>query len=105
MWWVSLFNLPHSCDSLLHSASIVSRSMRMDLCSRVVRLVFCALKTVRFDAVNCCATRSARVSGSYDASVRLWDCRSHANEPIQVLKEPRDSVTSIVIRGHELLVG
>jgi len=35
------------------------------------------------------------LSASYDASVRIWDGRSRSYEPIQVLKEAKDSVTNV----------
>lgn len=44
-------------------------------------------------------------SGSYDATIRLWDCRSQLRAPIQILEEPKDSVTSIQIKGSDLLAG
>lgn len=35
------------------------------------------------------------LSASYDATVRIWDGRSHSREPIQILKEAKDSVTDV----------
>ena len=35
------------------------------------------------------------LSASYDATVKIWDGRSRTNEPIQTLKEAKDSVTDI----------
>ncbi|KAI2623223.1 WD40 repeat-like protein [Hypoxylon sp. NC1633] len=45
------------------------------------------------------------VSGSLDASVRVWDVRSAALKPVQVLSEARDSVTAVVVRGPEIVSG
>lgn len=43
--------------------------------------------------------------GSYDTTIRLWDCRSQLRAPIQILEEPKDSITSIKIKGSDLLAG
>lgn len=48
---------------------------------------------------------SVVASGSYDASVRLWDCKSHSSKPIHVLDEARDSVSSVHIVQHEIVTG
>ena len=48
---------------------------------------------------------SVVVSGSYDATVRLWDCKSQSTKPIQVLEEARDSVSSLHLVGHEIVTG
>lgn len=48
---------------------------------------------------------SVVVSGSFDTSVRLWDVRSGSFKPIQVLDEARDAVTSLVVRGPEIVAG
>lgn len=45
------------------------------------------------------------LSGAIDASVRTWDCRSRRLEPIQVLDEAKDSVSSIAVSDHEILTG
>lgn len=59
-------------------------------------------------AVNCCAFNedsSVIISGSTDTTVKVWDCRSRAQEPIQTLEECKDTVTSIAVSNHEILVG
>ncbi|XP_053712407.1 WD repeat domain-containing protein 83 [Synchiropus splendidus] len=48
---------------------------------------------------------SVILSGSIDGTVRCWDTRSRKNEPIQVLDEARDSVSSVKVMQHELLTG
>lgn len=48
---------------------------------------------------------SVVVSGSYDATVRLWDCKSQSTKPIQVLEEARDSVSTLHVVGHEIVTG
>ena len=44
-------------------------------------------------------------SGGFDATVRLWDCKSQSMKPIQVLGEARDSVSGVDVRGHEVCTG
>lgn len=45
---------------------------------------------------------SLLISGSLDASVRIWDARAHngAHKPVQTLSEARDSVTSVACPGR-----
>jgi mitogen-activated protein kinase organizer 1 len=45
------------------------------------------------------------VSASYDATVRLWDCRSQSRFPIQVLDHAKDSVSSIQLTDTEIITG
>ena len=45
------------------------------------------------------------VSGGFDTSVRLWDTKSGSFKPIQVFAEARDAVTSLVVKGHEVVSG
>uniref|UniRef100_A0A3B4CNC1 WD repeat domain-containing protein 83 n=1 Tax=Pygocentrus nattereri TaxID=42514 RepID=A0A3B4CNC1_PYGNA len=45
------------------------------------------------------------LSGSIDGTVRCWDTRSRRMEPIQVLDEARDGVSSLKVVEHELLTG
>ena len=62
-----------------------------------------------FGRVNCVALGgeggSVVVSGSYDATVRLWDCKSQSTKPVQVLEEARDSVSSLHVTEHEIVTG
>ena len=48
---------------------------------------------------------SVVVSGSFDATVRLWDYKSQSTKPIQVLEEAGDSVSSLHVVGHEIVTG
>lgn len=48
------------------------------------------------------------VSGSFDASVRIWDTKSQAMKPIQVLHEAGDSVQAVLVskaRPAEIVTG
>ena len=45
------------------------------------------------------------VSGSFDTTVRLWDCKSQSTKPIQVLEEAGDSVSSVHVVGSEIVTG
>ncbi|QDZ20506.1 WD40 repeat domain-containing protein [Chloropicon primus] len=44
-------------------------------------------------------------SGGFDATCRAWDCRSNSVEPIQVLRDFRDSVTSLAASGYDVIAG
>lgn len=43
--------------------------------------------------------------GGFDAQVRIWDIKSQQRHPIQILDQAKDSITSIVVRGSEILTG
>ncbi len=46
------------------------------------------------------------LSGSYDASTRIWDVKSQSHHPIQILKEAKDDITSVKVSStsnHEIL--
>ncbi|XP_048473880.1 WD repeat domain-containing protein 83 [Rhincodon typus] len=45
------------------------------------------------------------VSGSIDTSVRCWDCRSRTSQPIQILDEAKDGISSVKVSDHEILSG
>lgn len=45
------------------------------------------------------------ISGSYDASIRCWDTRSRSQEPIQILNEAKDSVSSLEISENAIISG
>ena len=48
---------------------------------------------------------SVVVSGSFDATVRVWDCKSQSGKPIQVLEEAGDAVSGVHVVGHEIVTG
>jgi mitogen-activated protein kinase organizer 1 len=46
------------------------------------------------------------ISGSFDASVRMWDVRSQSGKPIMVLGDARDSVSAVLAgEGYEVFSG
>lgn len=45
------------------------------------------------------------ISGSFDSTIRLWDARSQSIKPLMVMQEAKDSVTSLVVTGAEILAG
>ncbi|KAG7288894.1 hypothetical protein NEMBOFW57_005254 [Staphylotrichum longicolle] len=45
------------------------------------------------------------VSGGLDCSVRVWDVRSNAARPVQVLGEARDAVTCLAVADGEIVAG
>jgi mitogen-activated protein kinase organizer 1 len=45
------------------------------------------------------------VSGSYDATIRLWDCRTTTKRAIQKLEDAKDSVESVLISDYEIIAG
>lgn len=55
------------------------------------------------------ADEGVLVSGSFDASVRVWDTKSQNLKPVQVFSEARDSVSVVCINGgvggHEVVAG
>ncbi|KAK8017437.1 WD domain-containing protein [Apiospora rasikravindrae] len=46
------------------------------------------------------------VSGSLDATVRIWDTRNQSShKPVQTLAEAKDAVTSVLVLGPEVVAG
>lgn len=48
------------------------------------------------------------ISGSFDATVRIWDSKSGSIKPVQVLNEAKDSVSCVLINrngGYEIVAG
>lgn len=43
------------------------------------------------------------VSGSRDNSVMCWDIRSRAQDPVQVLPDAEDAVSSVRVTEYEIL--
>lgn len=48
---------------------------------------------------------SVLVSGSFDASVRLWDTKQASMKPLMVLTEAKDSVQTVVVKGETIMTG
>ncbi|KAJ3273714.1 WD repeat-containing protein 83 [Terramyces sp. JEL0728] len=48
---------------------------------------------------------SVQLSGSYDATVRIWDCRSLSKRPVQTLSEAKDSVEWVKMEEYQILSG
>ncbi|KAH7845076.1 hypothetical protein Vadar_005693 [Vaccinium darrowii] len=48
---------------------------------------------------------SVIVSVGYDRSLRVWDCRSHSTEPIQIIDTFLDSVMSVSLTKSEIIAG
>ncbi|PMD21618.1 WD domain-containing protein [Hyaloscypha hepaticicola] len=63
--------------------------------------------TARINCVSFAGTGDGvLVSGSFDASVRIWDVRSQNSKPIMVLEEAKDSVSCVLAgEGYEILSG
>ncbi|CCJ29548.1 unnamed protein product, partial [Pneumocystis jirovecii] len=59
----------------------------------------------RVNAVAFNAEATVLASGSFDSSVRLWDCKSSSHTPIQVLEDGKDSISSVLIANHEIVTG
>ncbi len=53
--------------------------------------------TGRINAVECSSGAETFLSGSYDGTVRIWDGRSWSNDPIQILSDAKDSVSSLKV--------
>jgi mitogen-activated protein kinase organizer 1 len=62
------------------------------------------INTVCFGGEN----DSILISGSFDASVRIWDTKANVQKPVQVFTEAKDSISCVVInknRGYEIVAG
>lgn len=62
------------------------------------------INTVAFAGVD----ESVLISGSFDASVRLWDTKAASMKPIQVFSEARDAVQAVLVsaaRPAEVVAG
>ncbi|KAJ2290000.1 hypothetical protein IWW55_006181 [Coemansia sp. RSA 2706] len=58
--------------------------------------------------VDCVATNgdgSIVASGSFDKTVCIWDLRAAPRTPLQVLKESKDGVASLVLTESEIIAG
>ena len=45
------------------------------------------------------------IIGSFDATVRLWDCKSQSTKPIQIFEDAKDSISSVRVIGSEIVTG
>ena len=61
--------------------------------------------TAAVNAVKFGAESMVVVSASYDKTVKCWDMRSNAHDPIQTLDEAKDSVTAVDVGGPAILTG
>lgn len=48
---------------------------------------------------------SVLVSGSFDATVRLWDTKQASMKPLMVLSEAKDSIQTLVVKGEVIMTG
>lgn len=62
--------------------------------------------------VNCVAFGgdgdSVLVSGGFDTTVKLWDCKGgggNGAKPIQTLTDARDGISALAVRGPEVIAG
>ena len=100
--WLQVLDVRGSCDnSQIVSCSMDKTVMLWDVTSGNWTRKWRGHQA----AVNCVAFNedsSVVISGSVDTTVKVWDTRSRAQDPIQTLEEPRDSVTSLDISDHEV---
>ncbi|KAJ3321242.1 WD repeat-containing protein 83 [Boothiomyces sp. JEL0866] len=61
--------------------------------------------TQRVNAVDFNKEGQIIISGSYDATVRIWDCRSLSKRPVQTLSEAKDSVEWVKMEEYQILSG
>lgn len=57
--------------------------------------------TGRINAVAAASDGEAYLTASYDATVAIWDGRSKDTKPLQVLKDAKDSVTSVHVKQQK----
>lgn len=59
--------------------------------------------------VNACAFGGEEdgvlCSGSFDGTVKVWDCKSRSDKPIMTFSDAKDAVSSIAVRGAEIWAG
>ncbi|KAK6004610.1 hypothetical protein QM012_008472 [Aureobasidium pullulans] len=57
--------------------------------------------------VNACAFAgegdSLVVTGSFDSTVKIWDCKQRNEKPIMTLSEAKDAVSSVSVSGSDIL--
>lgn len=95
---VSAVAIDHSSTTLLSSSD---RALVVtDVITRRLKRRFVG-HNGRINAVACSAGAEVFLSGSYDATVRLWDGRSFDTRPMMVLDHSKDSVTSLRVMQEE----
>ncbi|KAH0366381.1 WD40 repeat-like protein, partial [Aureobasidium melanogenum] len=59
--------------------------------------------------INTCAFAgegdSLVVTGSFDSTVKIWDCKQRSEKPIMTLSEAKDAVSSVSVSGAEIMAG
>ncbi|KAI4731825.1 WD40 repeat-like protein [Aureobasidium sp. EXF-10728] len=59
--------------------------------------------------INACAFAGENdalvVTGSFDSTVKIWDCKQRGEKPVISLSEARDAVSSISVSGAQVLAG
>ncbi|CAD0100201.1 unnamed protein product [Aureobasidium mustum] len=59
--------------------------------------------------INACAFAgegdSLVVTGSFDSTIKIWDCKQRNEKPIMTLSEAKDAVSSVSVSGAEILAG
>lgn len=59
--------------------------------------------------INACAfggdEDSVLCTGSFDGTVKVWDCKSRSDKPIMTFGEAKDAVTSVAVRSAEIYAG
>jgi mitogen-activated protein kinase organizer 1 len=59
--------------------------------------------------VNACAfggdEDSVLCTGSFDGTVKIWDCKSRSDKPIMTFGDAKDAVSSVAVRGAEVFAG
>ena len=73
-----------------------------DVVTRKLRRRFAGHHTGRINTVACAEGAEAYLSGSYDGTVRVWDGRSWSGNPIMVLDQGKDSITSVGVRQDKM---
>ena len=55
----------------------------------------------RINSVTSSSSGELYLSASYDGTVRIWDGKSHSKDPVQILSDANDSVTTVLLdQGH-----